>query len=125
MGSYAALSLAEPDPCVGAGASESVYDRPPEMLRLLLNRYAVGSWPLLPNFAEKPFHCWNREAAVPWLEPRWPALAGVPKLFIEVSDNSDLVRTTALIYLQVPEPQERATILHRKYAVMLDEEKRR
>jgi hypothetical protein len=49
----------------------------------------------------------------------------VPALFIGVSDNSDLVRTTALIYLQVPEPKEQAAVLHRKYAVMLDQEKRR
>jgi len=125
MGSYAALSLAESDPRVRAVAIESVYDRPQEMLRLLVNRYGIGSLPLLPNFAEKAFDWLNyRDAAVPPLEQRLPRLAGVPKLFIEAGDNPDLAKTTATIFLKAPEPKEQATILRGNYAGMLDEEKR-
>ncbi len=125
MGGYAALSLAESDPRIRAVAIESVYGRPQEMLRLLVNRYGIGSLPLLPNFAEKAFNWLNyRDGAAPSLEQRLPRLAGVPKLFIDASDNSDLARTTARLYLQAPEPKEQATILHGNYAGMLDEEKR-
>src|SRR5579884_3878637 len=55
LGSYAALSLAESDPRVRAIAVESVYDRPQELLRILVSNYGIGSLPVLPMFAEKGF----------------------------------------------------------------------
>lgn len=125
MGSYAALSLAESDPRVRAIAIESVYDRPQEMLRLLVNRYGIGSLPLLPKFAEKAFDWLNyRDAAAPPLDQRLSRLAGVPKLFIEASDNPDLAKSTGRLFVEAPEPKEQVTILRGNYAGMLDEEKR-
>src|SRR4029077_454278 len=125
MGSYAALSLAESDPRVRGIAIESVYDRPREMLRLLVNRYGIGSLPLLPNFAQKAFEWLNySDAGVPPLAQRLPRLAGVPKLFIEASDSPDLARITGRLFLAAPQPKEEATLVHGNYAGMLDEEKR-
>jgi pimeloyl-ACP methyl ester carboxylesterase len=125
MGSYAALSLAESDPRVRGIAVESVYDRPQEMLRLLVNRYGIGSLPLLPTFAQKAFEWLNyRDAGVPPLAQRLPRLTGVPKLFIEASDNPDLAKITLRLFLAAPEPKELATLVHGNYAGMLDEEKR-
>jgi len=125
MGSYAALSLAESDPRVRGIAIESVYDRPQEMLRLLVNRYGIGSLPLLPNFAQKAFEWLNYgDAGVPPLAQRLPRLAGVPKLFIEASDSPDLARITGRLFLAAPQPKEEATLVHGNYAGMLDEEKR-
>jgi hypothetical protein len=125
VGSYAALSLAESDPRVRGIAIESVYDRPQEMLRLLVNRYGFGSLPLLPSFAEKAFSWLNyRDAGVAPLSERLSRLAGVPKLFIEATDNSDLASSTRRLFLAAPEPKEQATLLRGNYAGMLDEEKR-
>jgi pimeloyl-ACP methyl ester carboxylesterase len=125
MGSYAALSLAESDPRVRGIAIESVYDRPQEMLRILVNRYGMGSLPLLPYFAEKAFEWLNySNAGVPPLSQRLSRLAGVPKLFIEASDNPDLANITGRLFLAAPEPKEQATLLRGNYAGMLDEEKR-
>jgi hypothetical protein len=125
VGSYAALSLAESDPRVRGIALESVYNRPQEMLRLLVNRYGIGSFPLLPGFAEKAFEWLNHsDAGVPPLAQRLSRLAGVPKLFIEASDNPDLAKITSLLYLAAPDPKEEATLVRGNYAGMLDEEKR-
>jgi pimeloyl-ACP methyl ester carboxylesterase len=125
MGGYAALSLAESDPRVRAVAIESVYDRPQDMLRLLVNRYGIGSLPLLPSFADKAFDWLNyRDGGVPPLEQRLSRLAGVPKLFIQASDNPDLAKSTGRLFVEAPEPKEQATILRGNYAGMLDEEKR-
>lgn len=125
MGAYAALSLAESDPRVRGIAIESVYDRPQEMLRILVNRYGIGSLPLLPKFAERAFEWLNySDAGVPPLAQRLSRLAGVPKLFIEASDSPELAKLTGLLFLAAPEPRERATLVHGNYAGMLDEEKR-
>jgi uncharacterized protein len=125
MGSYAALSLAESDPRVRGIAIESVYDQPQEMLRILVNRYGIGSLPLLSSFTEKAFGWLNyNDTGVPPLAQRLPRLAGVPKLFIEASDNPDLAKTTSRLFVEAPEPKEQATILRGNYAGMLDEEKR-
>jgi len=124
MGSYAALALAESDPRVRGIAIESVYDRPQEMLRILVNRYGFGSLPLLPTFAEKGFSWLNyRGAAVAPLSERLSRLAGVPKLFIQASDSPDLANTTRRLFLAAPEPKEQAILLRGNYAGMLDEEK--
>ena len=125
MGSYAALSLAESDPRVRAIAIESVYDRPQEMLRLLVNRYGIGSFPLLPTFAEKAFGWLNyANSGVPPLSQRLSRLGGVPKLFIEAADEPDLAKITRRLFLAAPEPKEDVTVARGKYAGMLDEEKR-
>jgi pimeloyl-ACP methyl ester carboxylesterase len=125
MGSYAALSLAESDPRVRGIAVESVYDEPNQMLRILVNRYGIGSLPLLSTFAERAFTWLNyNDAGVPPLAQRLPRLAGVPKLFIEASDSPDLGKFTGRLFVAAPEPKEQATIVHGNYAGMLDEEKR-
>ncbi|PYU24059.1 MAG: hypothetical protein DMG32_14765 [Acidobacteria bacterium] len=125
MGSYAALSLAESDPRVRAIAIESVYDRPQEMLRILVNRYGISSLPLLPNFAEKAFEWLNHgNVGVPPLAQRLSRLSGVPKLFIEASDSPDLAKITSQLFLAAPEPKEQVTLVRGNYAGMLDEEKR-
>jgi uncharacterized protein len=125
MGGYAALLLAESDPRVRAIAIESVYDRPQEMLRILVSRYGIGSLPLLPSFAEKAFDWLNyKDAGVPPLSQRLSRLAGVPKLFIEASDSPDLAKTTARLFVSAPEPKEQVAIVRGNYAGMLDEEKR-
>jgi pimeloyl-ACP methyl ester carboxylesterase len=125
MGSYAALSLAESDPRVRAIAIESVYDRPQEMLRILVNRYGIGSLPLLPDFAEKAFDGLNHgDAGVPALSQRLSGLAGVPKLFIAASDSPELAKITGRLFFAAPEPKEQVTLVRGNYAGMLDEEKR-
>ena len=125
MGSYAALSLAESDPRIRGIAIESVYDRPQEMLRILVNRYGIGPLPLLPSFAEKAFDWLNyKDAGAPALSERLSRLAGVPKLFIQASDSPDLAKTTARLFVSAPEPKEQVTIVRGNYAGMLDEEKR-
>jgi hypothetical protein len=52
------------------------------------------------------------------------ALAGVPKLFIEASDEPELAELTRDIFVKAPEPREQAMIAHGNFAGMGDDDKR-
>jgi hypothetical protein len=60
----------------------------------------------------------------PPLSKRLSALAGVPKLFIEASDQPELAELTREVFLKAPEPREQAMIPHGNFAGMGDDEKR-
>jgi pimeloyl-ACP methyl ester carboxylesterase len=125
LGAYVAMAVAETDPRVRAIVVESVYDRPQDMVRLLVARYGLAPLPLLPNLVEKGFLWVNypyRET--PPLSANLSRLAGVPKLFLSASDQSDLVPSTHRLFVLAPEPKDEVSLARGNYAGMLDEEKR-
>jgi len=125
MSAYAALSVAESDPRVRAVVVESVYDRPQDMARLLVARYGLAQLPLIPAMVEKGFGWLNFSyRQTPPLSAGLPRLAGVPKLFLSASDETDLISSTQRLFLLAPEPKEEALLSRGNYAGMLDDEKR-
>jgi uncharacterized protein len=125
MSGYAVVALAESDPRVRAFAVESVYDRPQDMLRLLVGQYGLGTLPLLSSFAERGFVWLNyADRQTPPLSAQLSHLGGVPKLFIEVADEPVLMKSTSDLFLAAPSPKEEAVLPRGQYAGMLDEEKR-
>jgi pimeloyl-ACP methyl ester carboxylesterase len=125
MGGYAALSVSETDPRIRALVAESVYDRPQDMVRLLVARDGLDSLPLLSRFAEKGFLWLNYSTRdTPALSSRMSRLAGVPKLFVEANDSPGLINPTHRLFNLSPEPKQEVLLSHGNYAGMLDDEKR-
>jgi uncharacterized protein len=125
MGGYTALALAESDPRVRALAVESVYDRPQDMARLLVERSGLAPLPLLRRLAVKGFLWLNygyRDR--PPISARLGELLGVPKLFLEAADDPDMIASTHALYLAAPDPKQEALLSQGNYAGMLDDEKR-
>lgn len=125
LGGYAALAVAAAEPRVRAVAVDSVYDRPPDMLRLEIERTGLASVPLVERFASIGFAWLNRSYRhEPPLSQRLSRLAGVPKLYILVNDDPVLAQSTRDLFLRSPEPREQDILPKGNYAAMLEDEKR-
>ena len=125
LGAYAALTEAASDPRVHAVVVDSVYDSPPHMLRLLIDRTGLGDLPLMQRTGRWGFRALTRayRNQLP-LSARLAPLAGVQKLFLMASDDPILGESTRALFLASPEPRELALIPRGNYANMLDKEKR-
>jgi pimeloyl-ACP methyl ester carboxylesterase len=125
LGAYAAVAVAESDPRIRALAVESVYDRPQDLLGLLLTRYGLPPLPLLRRVAEKGFLWFNYTyRGTPPLSRRLARLGGTPKIFLEAADVPALAASTRELFLSAPAPKQEALLTQGNYAGMLDEEKR-
>ena len=125
LGGYAAVSIAESDPRVRALAVESIYDHPRDMAAVLVERQGVASLPLLGSFAQRGF-LWLHysERGTPPLSANLARLAGVPKLFLEATEEPALAASTRELFRLAPEPKEIALLAQGQYAGLLDEGKR-
>jgi hypothetical protein len=52
------------------------------------------------------------------------ALAGVPKLFIEASDDPELAEITRQMFMKAPEPRDQTIVPHGNFVAMDDADKR-
>ena len=125
VGAYAAIAVAESDPRVRAVSVESVYDRPQDMLHLLIGRTGLATLPMLTSFTQNGFLWLNYQSKdTPPLSARIARLNGVPKLFLEAGDETELGKLTHQLFSLAPDPKEEASISRGNYAEMLDDEKR-
>jgi len=125
LGAYVALAVGSSDPRIRAVAVESVYDSPPEMLRLLLDKSGLGAIPFMQRTGAWAFRMVTREfAKEPPLSLRLAPLQDVPKLFLMASDEPILGESTRRLFLVCPEPRELAVVPRGNYASLLDDEKR-
>jgi hypothetical protein len=125
VGAYAAIAVSESDPRVRALTVESAYDRPQDMLHLLIARTGLAALPLLTGFTQDGFLWLNYQSKdTPPLSARISRLSGVAKLFIEADDEADLAAQTHRLFSLAPDPKQEASIPRGNYAGMADDEKR-
>jgi hypothetical protein len=124
LGAYAALSEAIGDRRVRALAVESPYDRPEEMVGLLVNRSGLGSLPFIAPMARWGFGWVNyKYRKVPPLRVNLGKLTGVGQLYLESPDDPILAGYTSNLFRASPLPHELVVLPHGNYGGMLDEEK--
>jgi hypothetical protein len=95
------------------------------MVKIGVERTGLGGFPLMARSAQFSFTYLNyKYRAEPPLSKKLSALAGVPKLFIEASDDPELAAITRQMYLSAPEPRDQAVIAHGNYIGMDENDKR-
>jgi alpha-beta hydrolase superfamily lysophospholipase len=124
LGAYAALSEATSDRRVRALAVESPYDRPRQLVAVLVNRSGLGSIPLVGLMARWGFGWVNYQYRnVPPLSVNLGKLDGVGQLYLESPDEPALAAQTSGLFRASPPPHELVALPHGNYEGMLDEEK--
>jgi pimeloyl-ACP methyl ester carboxylesterase len=125
LGAYVALREAESDKRVRALVLDSVYDKPEEMVKVEVGKTGLGGFPFMVRAAELSFDWLNYEHHQdPPLSAHMDALAGVPKLFLQPSDEPDLGQTTRQLFNKSPEPRELAVLPHGNFISLPEDEKR-
>lgn len=124
LGAYTAISEAETDRRVKAIVVDSIYDEPPQMVKMQINRTGLGALPMVARWAHFGFRWLNYPyRQTPPLSQRMAHLQGIPKLFIQVLDEPRLAEVTQEMFVQAPEPREQAILPHGDYGNMLDDDK--
>ena len=125
LGAYVALREAESDKRVRALILDSVYDKPEQMVKVEVGKTGLGGFPFMARAAELSFDWLNYEhhQDAP-LSANLNALAGVPKLFLQPSDERELGDSTRQLFTKSPEPKEIAMLPHGNYVSLGEDEKR-
>src|ERR1700722_1803800 len=125
LGAYAALREAENDHRIRAMVLDSVYDLPEQMVKIGVERTGLGGFPLMIRSAQFSFTWldYNTPEDVP-LSKKLDTLAGIPKLFIEASDDPELGDITRQMFVKAPEPRDQTIIPHGNFVSMDDADKR-
>jgi pimeloyl-ACP methyl ester carboxylesterase len=125
LGAYVALSEATGDRRVRALAVESPYDRPEQMVGMLVNRSGLGSIPLVGLMARWGFGWANYQyRKVPPLRVNLGKLTGVAQLYLQSPDDPVLATYAGDLYHASPPPHELVALPRGNYGGMLDDEKR-
>jgi pimeloyl-ACP methyl ester carboxylesterase len=125
MGAYVALAEAINDPRVRAIAAESPYNKPDDMVGLLIRRAGLGSIPLVTKLAKWTFFWLNPQfRSVPPLKARMEKLSGVAQLYLETPDDPALAASTTELFQLSSPPHELVVLPNGNYAGMLDDDKR-
>lgn len=104
---------------------DSVYDLPEQMVKIGVERSGLGGFPLMVRSAELSFTWLNyKNRNDPPLSKKLINLAGVPKLFIEASDDPELADITRQMFIKAPEPKDQIVIGHGNFVGMEDSDKR-
>lgn len=125
MGAYVALAEATNDPRVRAIVAESAYKSPNDMVALQVNRFGLGSVPLVTGMSQMIFGWVNSQYRnVQPLDTRIAKLSGVSQLYLESPEEPLLAASTSQLFRISPSPHELAMLPHGNYGGMADEEKR-
>jgi len=113
LGAYVALSEGIADPRVRALAVESPYDRPQQMVGVLVNRSGLASIPLVGVMTRWGFGWLNyRYRHAPPLAMNLAKLAGVGQLYLESPDEPALAAYTSDLFRASPPPHELVNLPH-------------
>jgi pimeloyl-ACP methyl ester carboxylesterase len=125
LGAYVAMAEAMGDRRVRALAVESPYNRPEDMVRLLVTRSGIGSLPFVASMARLGFRWINYDYRnVSPLRTNMGKLQGVAQLYLESPDDPVLAVQTSELFRISPPPHELVVLQQGNYASMVDEEKR-
>ena len=125
LGAYVALQQAESDKRIRALILDSVYDQPKQMVRVEVSKTGLGGFPFMVRAAEFSFDWLNYEHRQdPPLSERLHVLAGVPKLFLQPSDDPVLGESTRQLFAKAPEPREIVVLPHSNFDSLPEDEKR-
>ena len=125
LGAYAALREAEDDKRIRALILDSVYNDPQQMVKIGVERNGLGAFPFMIRAAQRLFGYLNgirRHDPPP--SSKLAALSGVPTLFIQALDDSELAAVTRDLFLEAPEPRDQAVIPHGNFVGLSEQEKR-
>ncbi|MBI1750613.1 MAG: alpha/beta fold hydrolase [Acidobacteria bacterium] len=124
LGAYAAASAAASEPRIRAIVLDSVYDKPVDLLNLLVERSGLNVLPFTPTLCRWTFGLMNFSARkTPPLSARLAALPGVAKLFIQANDNRPLGESTAKLFSKAVEPRQQIIVPKSNYAAMTSDDK--
>jgi len=125
LGAYAGLREAEKDQRVRALVLDAVYDSPQQMVKVGVDKTGVGGFPMMVKSAQTCFELLNYQYKDdPPISTKLKAMAGVPMLFIQASDDPELSSITREMFLKAPEPREQEIIPHGNFVNLPDDEKR-
>src|ERR1700719_4698536 len=125
LGAYAALREAERDPRIRGVVLDSVYDTPAQMVKIGVERTGLAGFPFMIGSAELSFDLLNAQfRKEPPLSARLNAVAAVPILFIQASDDPELGAISRNMFLKASGPREQATIGLGNFVAMNDDDKR-
>ena len=125
LGAYAGLREAEKDKRVRAMVLDSVYDSPNQMVKVGVDRTGVGGFPMMVKSAQTCFELLNyKYKDEPPISTKLQAMAGVPMLFVQAADDTELSSITREMFLKAPEPREQVIIPHGNFVNLPDQEKR-
>ena len=125
LGAYAALREAEDDKRIRALILDSVYNDPQQMVKIGVERNGLGAFPFMIRAAQRIFGYLNgTHRHDPPLSRKLAALSGVPTLFIQALDDSELAAVTRDLFLEAPEPRDQAVIPHGNFVGLSEQEKR-
>lgn len=125
LGAYAALREAEGDSRVHALVLDSLYDDPPQMVKIGVERTGLAGFPLMVKSAQTSFEWLNyANRSDPPLSRNLGKLSAVPTLYIQAVDDPELADHTRQIFLRAPEPREQAIIAHGNFVSLGDDDKR-
>jgi len=125
LGAYVALREAEADKRIKALVLDSVYDEPKDMVDVEVAKTGLGGFPFMARAAELSFDWLNYEHRQdPPLSRRISVLAGVPKLFLQPADDTQLGDSTRKQFVKAPDPKEIAVLAHGNFVSLGDDEKR-
>jgi pimeloyl-ACP methyl ester carboxylesterase len=125
IGAYAALAVAEQSPQIRAVVVESVYDQPPDFMKIQIDHSGLAGIPFLKDLTVRAFDWKMKEHKdLPPISKNLSHTAGVFKLFLESPDEPKLAQSTRDLYLRAPEPKQDAVLGQGNYAGMQDDAKK-
>jgi pimeloyl-ACP methyl ester carboxylesterase len=125
LGAYVAMAEAMGDRRVRALAVESPYNRPEDMVRLLVTRSGIGSLPFVGPMSRLGFQWINYDyRKVTPLRANMAKLSGVAQLYLESPDDPSLAAQTSELFRISPPPHELVLMPQGNYGSMVDQEKR-
>ncbi len=124
LGAYVAIAEAEGDPRVRALAADSPYNRPEELVGMLVMRSGLGSLPLVKRLTVWMFRLLQyRYWKMPPLQRHIANLNGIAQVYFEPADDPALAATTSELFRNAPPRRELVVLSRGNYAGMLDDEK--
>jgi pimeloyl-ACP methyl ester carboxylesterase len=123
LGGYTALYQATSDARIRALVVASVYEAPMDMVVFQVDRSGLQRLPLVVPLCKLGFRMLNyRYRKEPPLVSKLDRLRGIPKLFVEVRDESQLYNSTMRLFNLAPDPRQQL-VENASYLEMSDEER--